>query len=37
MTDCKRIVKQQYLAEQRRRDRNLIVLTDTELMSWSTT
>jgi hypothetical protein len=28
--------KQQYLAERRRRDRDLIVLTDTELVSWST-
>jgi hypothetical protein len=31
MTDPKRMLKQQHLAEQRRRDRDLIVLTDTEL------
>jgi hypothetical protein len=36
MTDGKRMLKQQYLTEQRRRDRHLIVLTDTELMTWST-
>jgi hypothetical protein len=36
MTDRKRMLKQQYLAERRRRDRDLIVLTDVELVSWST-
>jgi len=36
MTDRKRMLKQQYLAERRRRDWDLIVLTDAELMSWST-